>query len=50
MLSLEPEIVFNSLFTPQIRQDCAPLQQEVARMIITQFPQRVGGNWNRNGT
>ena len=24
MLSLEPEIVFNSLFIPQIRQDCAP--------------------------
>ena len=49
-LSLELKIISNSVSTPQIRQDYAPFQQQIARAVITPFPQRVGENWNRNGT
>ena len=48
MLSLELEIIYNSMSIPQIRQDYAPLQQEVATVVVAPFPQRFGGNWNRN--
>ena len=44
MLSLELKMISNSVSIPQIRQDYTPFQQEVARAVITPFPQRVGEN------
>ena len=50
MLSLELEVISNSVSIPQIRQEYTPLHQEVAKVIVTPFPPRAGDNLNRNGT
>ena len=52
MLSLEPEIVFNSLFTLQIRQDCAPLLEKAmaphSSTLAWKIPwtEEPGGLWS----
>ena len=50
MLSLELEIISNSVSIPQIRQEYTLLHQEVARVIVIPFLPRAGDNLNRNGT
>lgn len=41
---LEPKFISNSVSTPQIRQDYAPFQHEVATAVISPFSQRAGEN------